>query len=162
MIYRIVEECPFPTHESGKNTVSYQVYDGEKLAAEFAFHIQVLRGEEVRRFWIDGIRLCDEYADSPTMESILQFVQYKCAAGGCPAMHVRLDNRNLFYLELYRKYGFYMLDQEESKLPGGQVCCISVLKYPLPGSRDDVFRGYILRTERKKAGKSPERSVGGK
>lgn len=92
---------------------AYRVYEGQDLAAEFAYHVQDVTGDDTRRFWIDGIRLCEGYANAPVMEDILQFIRYKCLSSGCPAIHVRLDGKNLFYLELYRKFGFYMIDQEE-------------------------------------------------
>ncbi len=159
MVYRKVQGEALPVYDADKteyDSVSYRVYDGEKPAAEFSYHIECLARDEGSRFWIDEIRLSDAYGDRNTMEAVLHFIQYKCRVAGCPAMHVRLASNNIFYIEMYRKFGFYLIDEEERKLPPGRVACMSVLKYPLPESRDDVLRNYIMRSERKRAGRQPK------
>ncbi len=154
MVYRRVQSETSPAHTDVERA-AYRVYEGEDLAAEFGYHTERRQPEEICRFWIDGIRLCEDYADGPTMEAVLQFIQYKCQTADCPAMHVRLDMKNLFYLEQYQKYGFYLIDREDVDEPHGEVSCESVLKYPMPHSKDEVFRSYIMRSERKRAKKQP-------
>ncbi len=162
MVYRKVQGDIFPpyteTLKSNRdcdNAVSYQVYEGEELAAEFSYHTQRVRGEEAPRFWVDGIRLSDAFADGKTMESVLQFIQYKCEALGCSALHLTLDEKNLFYRELYERYGFYLIDQVETESSHGKLSLMSVYKYPIPSSKDEIYRGYILRSERKRTRVQP-------
>ncbi len=173
MVYRKVPGHTISARESVKNQNSemktrragavcehivYRVYEGQDLAAEFSYHVQDVTGDDTRRFWIDGIRLCEGHTNVLVMEDILHFIRYKCVSAGCPAIHVRLDGKNLFYLELYQKFGFYMIDQEERARTHGQISCECVLKYPVPVSREEVLEDYILRSERKRA-KAPAGSI---
>ncbi len=169
MVYRKVQGPAAPAGGPDENRISYRVCEGEELAAEFSYHIEHRPQDEECRFWIDEIRMTEAYSSAATMEAVLQFIQYKCQAAGCPAMHVKLDQKNRFYLEQYLKFGFYLIDQEEREsgpdereaaregreLPRGYVSCMSVLKYPLPDSKEEVFRSYILRSERKRAKRQP-------
>lgn len=125
------------TTEEGR--VYYQVFNGEKPAAEFSWHLEDAESAGCR-FWIDGIQLAGGYEDEKHMDLVLQFIQYKCWVSGCKAMYVRLHVKNLFYQELYRKYGFYIIAREEEAGAGKNV-----LKYPLPDSREEDFQSYIRR-----------------
>ncbi len=149
MVYRLLKDPE-------KNSIFYEASEGDERAAEFSYHTETLPHGAACRFWIDQIRLDGDFSDTVTMEAVLQFIQYKCQAAGCPAMFVRLDEKNLFYLELYRKFGFYMIDQEEWEPGQGETCCESVLKYPIPESKDEVFRSYIMRSERKRTKSQPK------
>lgn len=122
--------------------VCYQAFDGEKQAAEFSWHLESGEGSGIV-FWIDEIRLKGEYEDEQTMDLVLQFIQYKCWVSGCGAMHVRIYMKNLFYQDLYRKYGFYTIAQEEVSSRAGDRRI--VLKYVLPDSREAHFQSYIRR-----------------
>ncbi len=152
LIYRQVPEPLFSVEEGADaaSAVSYRVYDGATPAAECAYRTIWVRGAEDCRFWIDGIRLGEGYGTADVMEAVLQFLQYKCREAGCEAMHLRLDVKNQFYLEMLDRYGFYMIDQEERERANGPACCECVLKYVLPTTADEVFRGYILRSARGK------------
>lgn len=130
--------------ETEDGRIFYQVFDGEKLAAEFAWHLEEGASAGIR-FWIDEIRLEGGYADKRSMDLILQFIQYKCWVSGCEAMYVRLHMKNLFYQEMYRKYGFYVIAQEETSLHPGDSSWKCVLKYILPDSREADFQSYIRR-----------------
>lgn len=124
------------------NRVYYQAFDGKKLAAEFSWYIESGAGLSAR-FWIGGIRLMGEYENEQTMDMVLQFIQYKCWVSGCDVMHVRVHMKNLFYQDLYRKYGFYAFAQDEDisldRLGDRKI----VLKYNLPASREEHFQSYI-------------------
>ncbi len=155
MIYRKVRQTEKKS-KAGVGEVSYEVYEGKDLAAEFGYHVEHRPQDAASRFWIDGIRLSGSCSAASVMEAVLQFIQYKCQEAGCSAMHVRLNRKNLFYLELYQKFGFYMIDQEEQEPAPGQVSCISVFKYPIPNTREEFLRSYILRSERKRAKTQPQ------
>ncbi len=149
MVYRLLKDPE-------DNRICYEASEDGERAAEFSYHTESLPHGAACRFWIDQVRLDGDFSDTVTMEAVLQFIQYKCLAAGCQAMFVRLDDKNLFYLELYRKFGFYMIDQEEWESVQGQTCSKSVLKYPIPESKDEAFRSYILRSERKRAKIQPK------
>lgn len=121
--------------------ICYQALDGEKLAAEFSWYTESGTAPGIR-FWIEEIRLAGGYENGQTMDLVLQFIQYKCWVSGCSAMHVRVHVKNLFYQDLYRKYGFYTMAQEDdvSSRAGDRKI---VLKYVLPDSREAHFQSYI-------------------
>lgn len=137
---------------------AYQVFEKEKAVADFLYHIESdclksffeenASGAEMNSvFWIDDITLKSEFADYKFMDSILQFLQYKCWTAGCQSMYVRLNMRNLFYMEMYKQYGFFMFSQEEKQISYGQTVYECVMKYALPGSKEEAFRHYIRRRE---------------
>ncbi len=156
MVYRRVREELFPRSEkidtetgaSQTGAVSYRVYERGDCAAECSYRVELVCTSQERRFVIDGIRLCESYATASVMEAVLQFLQYKAQTAGCRDMIVTLDRKNLFYLEQYQRFGFYLIDQSERKTGYGQVRCDCVLKYPLPTNREELYRGYILRSAR--------------
>ncbi len=168
MIYQRVQEELFPRPETEKNNrisevdaqqggkaepISYRVFEGKDCAAEFTCHVQRLRGSEDCRFRINGIRLFSPYATVSVMEAVLLFLQYKAKTLGCRDMVVTLDPKNLFYRELYQRFGFYLIDQPEQEEERKETQCACVLKYPLPGNREEQFSDYIMRREREKARK---------
>lgn len=124
------------------NRVCYQAFDGKKLAAEFSWYTESGAGPFIR-FWIEEIRLTGDYENEQTMDLVLQFIQYKCWVSGCNAMHVRIHIKNLFYQDLYRKYGFYTIAQDEDVSSARAGDRKIVLKYILPDSREAHFQNYI-------------------
>ena len=73
------------------------------------------------------------------LDAILQFIQYKCWCSGCRSMYVRLSARNLMDIERYKRYGFYVIAQEEQTTVQGEVSCAYVLKYPLPREWEEMM-----------------------
>ena len=54
-------------------------------------------------------------------------------------MYVRLSARNLMDIERYKRYGFYVIAQEEQTTVQGEVSCAYVLKYPLPREWEEMM-----------------------
>lgn len=135
---------------------AYQVFEKDEMAAEFSYYTETVKdriyrgaGEvRIKQFWIDEIRLSDEFENYRTMDAVIQFIQYKCWAAGCPAMYVRLSSWNLLYQEMYMKYGFSVIAEEEKKLPRGGRVYEYIMKYSLPDSREAEYRNYIRRKTR--------------
>lgn len=135
--------------------ISYQVYEKEKLAAEFSYVIESVHDENgggvmdsLKRFWIRGVRLVNPFEDYQTFDAIIHFIQYKCRVAGYTEMYVRLSARNLFYMELYRRYGFYIIANEEKKQTIGDFARDYVLKYALPDTKEEMYHSYICRSRR--------------
>ncbi len=136
MVYRLIN-----------GTNKYQVFtDDKKPAGSFSYHVESSPAD-ICRFMIDGIDLNDAYYSYDTLEAVLLFIQYKCERTGCPTMYIKLDQKNLLYKEMYRRFGFYMIDLEEIRLPHGQISEICVLKYVLPTSHEEILREYIFRQQ---------------
>lgn len=116
------------------------MFEGMTQTAEFS----CIAKED--QFWIEYVRLSHGYEEYAVWDPVLQFIQYKCWAAGYSAIYVRLNMQNLFEQELYRKYGFRIIAQEEHAHPHGGACYEYVLKYGLPESRDEIYMDYLRRS----------------
>ncbi len=159
---------------NGKTEFSYRVTDGGEKAAEFCWHIEeyagetdkgterTTAGETVRetgsgtdrgadrgtaggRFWLDEVRLAGRYAHYECMYAVLKFICYKCWSAGFSAVYLRISGRNLFYMELYKKFGFYVIAEEMRKIHKDISGYEYVMKYPLPQNREEEYDHYIRR-----------------
>ncbi len=128
-------------------TNEYRVFtdSGDEVGA-FAYHVEK-NPAGFDRFWIDGISLASAFCEPSTMEAVMLFIQYKCERCGTPAMHLRLDEKNILYMDLCRRFGFYAIDEEIVSGGHGQVDSVCVLKYTLPTSREEMRHEHILRQQ---------------
>lgn len=134
--------------ENEKEAVSYRVTQRGVHVADFSYHFEegnIAAREEDRRFWLDGVTLFGEFACYEYLDEILQFAGYKCCCAGIHAMYLKISGKNLFYLELYKKFGFYVIAEEEYQIHKGISAYGYVMKYPLPRSREEAFDHYIRR-----------------
>lgn len=144
MYYKIIEK------DKKANVTCYRVYEQEMLVAEFAYWIgrKVDRDRESsfydgNRFWIDKISLFSPFEHFDTMDAILHFIQYKCVLAGYSQIYIKLNARNLFYLELYKRYGFYVIADEGKTDARGTYDHSYVLKYTIPDTKDGMYQNYI-------------------
>lgn len=157
---RMIRDVPFDraTGERAQNVedvaaAAYRVYEKEELAAEFSYHMDTVAETKysgagyisMNQFWIDEIQLASGFTNYRTIDAVLHFIQYKCWVAGCSAMYVRLSVKNLFYQELYGKYGFYVIAEEEKRILRGGFAYEYVMKYPLPDSREEEYSRHIRR-----------------
>lgn len=120
--------------------VFYKVLDNSTKAAEFSYQQKFDEtGQVCEQFWIRRIHLEQKCLDYRYLDAILQFIQYKCWCSGCRSMYVRLSARNLMDIERYKRYGFYVIAQEEQTTVQGEVSCAYVLKYPLPREWEEMM-----------------------
>lgn len=134
--------------------IEYQVFEKESLIAEFSYSIQSTEDpkEELffrapsERFWIHHLTWKQEDPAPETIDAILQFLQYKCRSAGLGAMYVRISTQNMLVWEMYARYGFYNIAEEEVQIPRGGCTYDYVMKYVLPGNRDEEYQMHIRRT----------------
>lgn len=120
--------------------VFYEVLEQGRKAAEFFYAVKPCQtGRGNCQFWIERIHMEQDYLDYSYLDAVLQFIQYKCWCSGCRSMYVRLSARNLMDIERYKRYGFYMIAQEEQTTVQGEVSCAYVLKYPLPREWEEMM-----------------------
>ena len=120
--------------------VFYEVLENSTKAAEFSYQQKFDEtGQVCEKFWIRRIHLEQKCLDYRYLDAILQFIQYKCWCSGCRSMYVRLSARNLMDIERYKRYGFYVIAQEEQTAGPGEVSCAYVLKYPLPREWEEMM-----------------------
>ncbi len=140
-----------------KKSVTYRVLVKKLPAADFSYYIEPLRNscsppensfayaQSSNRFWISEIRLNSGFDQYETLDAVIHFIQYKCRTAGYREMYIRLNARNLFYLELYKKYGFSIIASEQTPLSGGNTDHDYILKYTVPDTAEELYRGYIKR-----------------
>lgn len=120
--------------------VFYEVLEQGRKAAEFFYAVKPCQtGRGNCQFWIERIHMEQDYLDYSYLDTVLQFIQYKCWCSGCRSMYVRLSARNLMDIERYKRYGFYVIAQEEQTTVQGEVSCAYVLKYPLPREWEEMM-----------------------
>lgn len=120
--------------------VFYEVLEQGRKAAEFFYAVKPCQtGRGNCQFWIERIHMEQDYLDYSYLDAVLQFIQYKCWCSGCRSMYVRLSARNLMDIERYKRYGFYVIAQEEQTTVQGEVSCAYVLKYPLPREWEEMM-----------------------
>lgn len=126
--------------------ISYRVTDHGIRVAEFSYHMKDTEDtakDGEGRFWLDGIRLFGQFAGYKWMYTVLQFVCYKCWSTGAAAIYLKISWKNLYYMELYKKFGFYIIAEEMREIQKGITICEYVMKYPLPQTRDEEYSHYI-------------------
>ena len=130
-----------------KEGISYRVMEQEKLAAEFAYHLEETEspGNKSSRFCLDKLCMAGEPAVYEKLDAILQFLQYKCWKAGCNAVYLRINSRNLFYLEMYKKFGFYIIAEEMREIKKDVYTYEYIMKYPLPKTMEEAYYQYIRR-----------------
>lgn len=131
---------------SDSNALSYRVTEEKQAVAAFTCSLFSDREESFRehgQFWIRELTLLPQFEDYEHLYAILKFIQYKCWCAGMPAIYLRLSSRNLFYLELYRKYGFRVIAQETREGTDPALSCDCVLKWVLPQTRHELYSHYI-------------------
>lgn len=129
-----------------KTGISYRVTDHGKRAAEFSYHTEAdnaVAGDGERRFWLDEVKIFDSFANYECMYAVLQFVSYKCWCTGAAAVFLKISGKNLFYLELYKRFGFYVIAEEKHEIHRGITVYEYVMKYPLPQTREEEYSHYI-------------------
>lgn len=120
--------------------VFYEVLEQGRKAAEFFYAVKPCQtGRGNCQFWIERIHMEQDYLDYSYLDAVLQFIQYKCWCSGCRSMYVRLSARNLMDIERYKRYGFYVIAQEEQTTVQWEVSCAYVLKYPLPREWEEMM-----------------------
>lgn len=125
---------------SSDSQTSYLVTDGQMKAAEFSYCI--VGGQ----FWLENIQLSNPFLNYERMDAVLQFIQYKCWNMGFKDMYVKVNGCNLLYMELYKRYGFYIIAEERREVKKGAYTYEYVLKYPLPQTREEAYYQYIRRS----------------
>ena len=132
--------------------VSYLVFKGQEHVGDFSYEIKGHTGEKhssyrdrAKQFWIRQIHLRDAFLFYDLLNAILHFLQYKCMVCGCSAMYLRLNTRNLLMLEMFQKFGFYMISEDSREIKKGVAVYEYVMKYNLPGTLEEAYRLYIRR-----------------
>lgn len=126
--------------------ISYRVTDHGTQSAEFFYHMEdKTAGDGERKFWLDGVKLFGDYVNYECMYAVLQFISYKCWCTGADAVYLKISGKNLFYQELYKRFGFYVIAEETHEIHRGAKIHEYVMKYPLPQTREEEYFHYIRR-----------------
>lgn len=129
-----------------KTGVSYCVTEHGTRTAEFSYYMERKLndiGNTEGRFWLDEVKLFGEFANYECMYAVLQFISYKCWCAGITAVYLKISGKNLFYMELYKKFGFYVIAEEKREIRKGIMSYEYVMKYPLPMTREEEYFHYI-------------------
>lgn len=129
-----------------KTGISYCVTDHGNRAAEFSYHMEdddSMARDGERKFWLDEVKLFGGFANYECMYAVLQFISYKCWCTGTDAVYLKISGKNLFYLELYKRFGFYVIAEEKHEIHKGITTYEYVMKYPLPQTREEEYSHYI-------------------
>ncbi len=129
-----------------KTSVFYRVTDHEAKAAEFSYHMEEEKSTDrdgVSRFWLEEVKLFGTFANYECMYAVLQFISYKSWSTGTDAIYLKISGKNLFYLELYKRFGFFVIAEETREIHEGVKTYEYVMKYPLPQTREEEYFHYI-------------------
>lgn len=136
--------------EETDSGVSYLVFDGPRDAGDFSYEIHAQTEEKSYRpgskqFWIRQIHLRDAFLFYEPLNDMLLFLQYKCMITGCQAMYLRVNTKNLLMLEMFQKFGFYIVSEETREIKKGVAVYEYVMKYILPRTLEEAYHRYIRR-----------------
>ena len=120
--------------------VFYEVLDNSTKAAEFPINRNSMRRDRsVNSSGSGGFIWSRSVWTTVIWMRYCSLSSINAGAVAVGPLYVRLSARNLMDIERYKRYGFYVIAQEEQTTVQGEVSCAYVLKYPLPREWEEMM-----------------------